>query len=105
MLLGGSEDPWLCVADFGQVCLCRLTYLAQLEQAVNSGIYLIVHGLIDGASRNPRAPITTLWTLKRYVDLVNAGGQYHQQEQEQNCPVHQRLFGNGQTEVRTDPNG
>jgi hypothetical protein len=19
--LGGSEDPWLCVTDFGQVCL------------------------------------------------------------------------------------
>ena len=38
-LLGGSEDPWLCVTDFGQVCLCQSRYEAQ-EKLVNSGMYV-----------------------------------------------------------------
>jgi len=37
---GGSEDPWLCVADFGQLCLCQNKYDAQ-EKSVNSGMYLM----------------------------------------------------------------
>jgi len=37
---GGSEDPWLCVADFGQLCLSRLTSVWRNGKVVNSGIYL-----------------------------------------------------------------
>jgi len=34
-----NEDPWLCVPDFGQVCLSQTNY-EPLESAVNSGMYL-----------------------------------------------------------------
>ena len=37
---GGSEDPWLCVADFGQVCLYRKRDSAPPACGVNSGMYL-----------------------------------------------------------------
>jgi hypothetical protein len=36
---GGSEDPWLCVAGFGQLYLCRRIYPALLGDIVNSGKY------------------------------------------------------------------
>ena len=40
MRRGGGEDPWLCVPDFGQVCLYRINYELE-ENAVNSGMYLM----------------------------------------------------------------
>ena len=38
-----SEDPWLCVSDFGQICLCRqyLSFMRRQENGVNSGLYLV----------------------------------------------------------------
>jgi hypothetical protein len=36
---GGSEDPWLCVADFGQVCLYRITNGPPKAEFVNSEKY------------------------------------------------------------------
>ena len=36
----GSEDPWLCVPDFGQVCLSRKSDSAPAMPDVNSGKYL-----------------------------------------------------------------
>ena len=37
---GGSEDPWLCVPDFGQICLFPIATFGSIEQPVNSGMYL-----------------------------------------------------------------
>jgi hypothetical protein len=41
-LLGGSEDPWHCVPDFRQVCLCRmyLRFIHLRRIGVNSEKYL-----------------------------------------------------------------
>jgi hypothetical protein len=36
----GSEDPWLCVPDFGQVCLYRNKNCPPQECCVNSEMYL-----------------------------------------------------------------
>jgi hypothetical protein len=41
MRRGGSEDPWLCVPDFRQVCLYRKTHHSTMEDFVNSGLYLL----------------------------------------------------------------
>ena len=38
-LLGGGEDPWLCVSSFCGICLYRDKY-AVYRSAVNSGMYL-----------------------------------------------------------------
>jgi len=40
MRRGGSEDPWLCVTDFGQYCLCQ-DNCAPLRKLVNSGMYIL----------------------------------------------------------------
>jgi hypothetical protein len=38
---GGSEDPWLCVSDFRQICLYRNAYPPTTEDFVNSGFFLL----------------------------------------------------------------
>ena len=40
-LLGGSEDPWLCVPDFGQVCLCRLFVVVPLILRVARQVLIV----------------------------------------------------------------
>jgi hypothetical protein len=39
---GGSEDPWLCVSDFGQVCPYRWKDYGRSGKPVNSGKYVKV---------------------------------------------------------------
>ena len=43
-LLGGSEDPWLCVPEFLQVCPCLLLESRMLDwrNAVNPGKYIVL---------------------------------------------------------------
>ena len=40
-LLGGSEDPRLCVSGFRQICLLRETYLPMAGILVNSEMYIL----------------------------------------------------------------
>src|SRR5210317_2129613 len=41
-LLIGGEDPWLCVTDFGQVCLYQQTHCPTRADVVNSGMCLLI---------------------------------------------------------------
>ena len=61
-LLGGSEDPWLCVSSFGWICLYRSNYEAR-GRTVNSGLYLssafgcgLFSGLPEVCFRGQRHP-------------------------------------------------
>ena len=38
---GRSEDPWLCVPDFGQVCLCRLFVVVPLILRVARQVLIV----------------------------------------------------------------
>jgi len=44
-LLGGSEDPWHCVSDFGQVCLYHNADCPTIAKVVNSGMCLLMSAL------------------------------------------------------------
>ncbi len=45
MRRGGGEDPWLCVSEFAQICLCRLENCDSWGSPVNSGMYLAMSAL------------------------------------------------------------
>ena len=69
-LLGGSEDPWLCVSDFGQVCLYRNNSRTR-GKLVNSGIYLAANVRFGSVAALPDE-FNPMTALKRIAAVTYA---------------------------------
>ena len=58
----GSEDPWLCVSGFRQICLFRWLNSRLFEAGVNSGIYLTRASKVSLGPYSPPSFVSFIWT-------------------------------------------